>query len=82
MKFPINIPISPSVIVIIAVVVGGIWLLTRPKQYSPIPVKPVPDGIPGNPTGQQGIDYRQQAMQQYPYLEQGANVISSPNSWV
>lgn len=80
--FPIDIPISSTTIIIIALLVGGIWIATRPKQYSPVNVKPAPDGQPGNPTGQQGIDYRQQAPLQQPYLEPGANIIPGGNSWI
>jgi hypothetical protein len=81
-KFPIHVPLNSTTVMVVALIVGVIFVVTRPKQYSPIDVKIGDDGLPGNPTGRQGIDYRQQAQDQSPYTETGANTIAGPNSWV
>lgn len=80
--FPIHIPINANVIIVIALLVGGLWLMTRPQQPKPLTIKLGPDGQPGNPTGKQALDYRGQAQEQYPYLVPGAIITPGGNSWI
>lgn len=80
--FPIDIPMNITMIFTIIVIIGVLWLMTRPKQYSPMNVQVGPNGQPGNPTGKQALDFRSQAQEQYPYQEPGANTIPSGNAWI
>lgn len=85
MRFSLPIPVNLTTIAVLVLIVAVLYALSHNKRIAvppPMNTQTGPDGQPGNPTGKQGIDYRSQAQEQYPYQEPGANTIPGSNSWV